>query len=53
MSKVGVAIYEGKRAWIYNAKVVIARFGPPSKTRQKDDNKEEETNSLAVNKEAK
>eukprot|EP00253_Pinus_taeda_P032593 PITA_32593 len=45
MLKVRVARDEGKRAWIYKGKVVIARFGPPSKTEQQDGNKEEATNS--------
>jgi hypothetical protein len=44
---------EGKRAWIYKGKDVIAQFGPPSKTRKQDDNKEEATNSSARNEEAR
>ena len=52
MSKVREARDEGKRAWIYKGKAVIARFGPPSKTGQQDDNKQETTKSLAGNREA-
>jgi hypothetical protein len=33
ITKVRAARDEGKRAWIYKGKVVIAQFGPPSKTR--------------------
>jgi hypothetical protein len=33
MTKVRAARDEGKRAWIYKGKSVIAQFGPPSKTR--------------------
>ena len=32
MLKVRVVRDESKRAWIYKGKVVIVRFGPPSKT---------------------
>jgi hypothetical protein len=53
MTKVRAARDEGKRAWIYKGKVVIAQFGPPSKTRQQNDNKEETTNSSARNEEAR
>ena len=53
MSKVRAARDEGKRAWIYKGKVVIAQFGSPSKTGQQDDNKEETTNSLTGNQEAR
>jgi hypothetical protein len=53
MTKVREARDEGKRAWIYKGKVVIAQFGPPSKTRQQDNNKEEATNSSARNEEAR
>ena len=42
---------EGKRGWIYKGKGVIVQFGPPSKTRQKNDNKEEATNSSTRNEE--
>jgi hypothetical protein len=51
--KVRAARDEGKRAWIYKGKVVIAQFGPPSKTRQQNDNKEEAANSSARNEEAR
>ena len=30
--KVSAARDEGKRAWIYKGKAVIAQFGPPSRT---------------------
>ena len=50
MSKVRATRDEGKRAWIYKGKVVIVRFGPPSKTKQKYGNKEEATNSSTRNK---
>jgi hypothetical protein len=53
MTKVRAARDEGKRAWIYKGKTVIAQFGPPSKTRQQDDNKEEATNSSTRNEEAR
>ena len=53
MPKVRATRYEGKRAWIYKGKVVITQFGTPSKTRQQNDNKEEVTNSLARNEEAR
>ena len=51
MTKVRAARDEGKRAWIYKGEVVIAQFGPPSKTMQQNDNKEEAANSLARNEE--
>lgn len=47
MTKVRAAKDEGKRAWIYKGKVVIAQFGPPSKTRQQNDNKGEARNEEA------
>jgi hypothetical protein len=53
MKKVRAARDEGKRAWIYKGKAMIAQFGPPSKTRQQDDNKEEAANSSARNEEAR
>ena len=53
MTKVRAARDEGKRAWIYNSKDVIAQFGPPSKTRQQDNNKEEAANSSARIEEAR
>jgi hypothetical protein len=53
MTKVRAARDEGKRAWIYKGKAVIAQFGPPSKTRQQDNNKEEAANSSARNEEAR
>ena len=53
MTKVRAARDEGKRAWIYKGKAVIAQFGPPSKTRQQDNNKEEEANSSARIEEAR
>ena len=53
MTKVRAARDEGKRAWNYKGKVVIVQFGPPSKTRQQNDNKEEATNSSARNEEAR
>jgi len=53
MTKVRAARDEGKRAWIYKGKAVIAQFGPPSKTMQQNDNKEEAANSLARNEEAR
>jgi hypothetical protein len=52
MTKVRAARDEGKRAWIYKGKVVIAQFGPPSKAKQQNNNKEETTNSSARNEEA-
>ena len=51
--KVRAARDEGKRAWIYKGKTVIARFGPPSKTKQQDGNKEEATNSSTGNQKAR
>jgi len=45
MTKVRTARDEGKRAWIYKGKALIAQFGPPSKTRQQNDNKEEAAKS--------
>ena len=53
ITKFRVARDEGKRVWIYKGKVVIVQFGPPSKTRQQNDNKEEVANSLARNEEAR
>jgi hypothetical protein len=53
MTKVRATRDEGKRAWIYKGKAVIAQFGPPSKTKQQDNNKEEATNSSARNEEAR
>jgi len=53
MSKVRETRDEGKRAWIYKGKVVIAHFGPPCKTGKQDDNKEKAKNSLARNQEAR
>ena len=53
MLKVGATRDEGKRAWIYKVKDVIARFGPPSKTKQQDGNKEEAKNSSIGNREAR
>jgi hypothetical protein len=52
-TKVRAARDEGKRAWIYKGKAVIAQFGPPSKTRQQNNNKEEVANSSARNEEAR
>ena len=46
MSKVRVARDEGKRAWLYKGKAVIAFFGPP-KTKQQGNNQERSANSLA------
>ena len=53
MTKVRAARDEGKRAWIYKGKAVIAQFEPPSKTRQQNDNKEEVANSSARNEEVR
>jgi hypothetical protein len=53
MTKVRAARDEGKRAWFYKGKVVIVQFGPPSKTRQGNNNKEEATNSSTRNEEAR
>ena len=53
MLKVRAARDEGKRAWIYKGKVVIAQFGPPSRTEQQDGNKEEATNSSTGNQKAR
>jgi hypothetical protein len=53
MTKVRAARDEGKRAWIYKGKAVIVQFGPLSKTRQQDDNKEEAANSSTRNEEAR
>jgi hypothetical protein len=53
MTKFRVERDEGKRASIYKGKDVIAQFGPPSKTRKQDDNKEEATNSSTRNEEAR
>ena len=46
MSNVRATRDDGKRAWIYKGKTMIAQFGPPSKIGKQDDNKEETTNSL-------
>lgn len=53
MTKVRVARDEGKIAWIYKGKFGLAQFGPPSKTRQQNDNKEEASNSSTRNEEAR
>ena len=49
MSKVRAARDEGKRAWLFKGKVVIAFFGPHSKTGQQGGSQEVTTNSLAGN----
>jgi len=49
LSKVRAARDEGKRAWLYKGKVVIAIFGPPSKARQQNNNQEVIANPLAEN----
>ena len=41
-----VARNEGKGAWLYNGKAVIAVFGPHGKTWQQADNKEKIGNSM-------
>ena len=53
MTKVRATRDEGKRAWIYKGKAMIAQFEPPSKTRQQNNNKEETTNSSTRNEEAR
>jgi hypothetical protein len=53
MTKFRVERDEGKSAWIYNGKTMIAQFGPDSKTRKQNDNKEEVANSSARNEEAR
>ena len=40
VEKIRAARNEGKRAWLYNGKVVIAVFGPPDKSGQQADSKE-------------
>ena len=50
--KVRAARDEGKRAWIYKGKSMIAQFGPP-RTEQQDGNKEEATNFSTGNHEAR
>ena len=52
MSKVRAARDEGKRAWLYKGKAVIAFFGPP-KTKQQGGNQERSANSLAEKYETK
>ena len=49
LSKVRATRDEGKRAWLYKGKTVIAVFGPPSKARQQNNNQEVIANSLAEN----
>jgi hypothetical protein len=49
MSKVREARDEGKRAWLFKGKVVIAFFGPHSKTGQQGGSQEAIANSLAGN----
>lgn len=49
MFKVRVERDKGKRAWLYKGKVVIASFGPHSKTVQQVSNKEGIGNSLTSN----
>ena len=46
MGKIRTARNEGKRAWLYKGKVVIAVFGTPSKTRQQAGSKEKTKNSI-------
>ena len=46
MSKVRAARDEGKGAWLYKGKAIIAFFGPP-KTKQQGGNQERSANSLA------
>ena len=53
MKKVRATRDEGKSAWIYKGKFVIAQFGPPSKIRQRNDNKEEASISSTINEEAR
>ena len=53
MSKVRATRDEGNRAWIYKDKIVIARFGPPSKIEQQYGNKVEATNSSTRYQEAR
>ena len=47
LSKVRATRDEGKRAWLFKGKDVIAFFGPHSKTRQQVGSQEETTISLA------
>jgi hypothetical protein len=47
LSKVRAAMDEGKRAWLYKGKDVIAFFGPHSKTGQQVGSQEKTTISLA------
>jgi hypothetical protein len=49
MSKVRTTRDEGKRAWLFKGKVVIAFFSPHSKTRQQGGSQEATTNSLTRN----
>ena len=46
VEKVRAARNEGKRAWFYNGKAVIAVFFPHGKTTQQDENKEKTGNSI-------
>ena len=46
VEKVRAARNEGKRAWLYNSKAVIAVFGPHGKTGQQADNEEKTSNSI-------
>ena len=46
MEKIRTARNEGKRAWLYNGKVVVAVFGPPGKIGQQDVSKEKIDNSI-------
>ena len=46
VKKIRAAINEGKRAWLYNGKVVIAVFGTHDKIGQQADGKEKIENSI-------
>jgi len=46
VEKIRIAKNEGKRAWLYNGKVIIAVFGPLGKTRQRTGSKEKTENSI-------
>ena len=46
VEKVRAARNEGKRAWLYNGKAIIAVFRPHGKTGQQENNKEKTSNSI-------
>lgn len=46
VEKIRATRNEGKRAWLYNGKAVIAMFGPHDKAGQQFGNKEKTVNSI-------